>query len=296
MHNCLLDTFLVVAEERSFSKAAAKLYITPSAVSQKMSELEAELGVPLFVRSSQGISLTEQGIILRREGLAYVAQGKQIRKLLLAVENSKHTITVGTSPLEKCRALFDLWMKYSVQHPDDRIILSNIDTSSEIPSDIDIIESVCDEDAWQKNWDFIEVGTTALCVALDRAHPLSKKDKLTIDDLRQRPLVIINRERNNHVVAEVCEKLRQSDIELIFRPDLGANVIWECSSKHYSILIPECWHDVVFDVDFKMLDWDYTMPYGIFYRKKPSSAANRFISFAASECAEADYLSRYTPV
>ena len=51
-------TFLTVARERSFLKAAQKLRITQSAVSQKMSALEASLGVKLFDRSTRPLSFT----------------------------------------------------------------------------------------------------------------------------------------------------------------------------------------------------------------------------------------------
>lgn len=53
-------TFLTVARERSFLKAAQKLHITQSAVSQKMSALEASLGVKLFDRSTRPLSFTTQ--------------------------------------------------------------------------------------------------------------------------------------------------------------------------------------------------------------------------------------------
>ncbi|WP_136683971.1 LysR family transcriptional regulator [Falsirhodobacter xinxiangensis] len=48
-----LRTLLAIAEQGSFSKAAAHLNLTPSAVSQQMQSLEVEVGVPLFDRSSR---------------------------------------------------------------------------------------------------------------------------------------------------------------------------------------------------------------------------------------------------
>lgn len=48
MYNHQLDTFIQVAEVGSFSKAAAALYITPTAVIKQMNLLEATVGVPLL--------------------------------------------------------------------------------------------------------------------------------------------------------------------------------------------------------------------------------------------------------
>lgn len=59
-----LQVFVAVAQERSFSRAAARLHRTQPAVSQAVKRLEAELDERLFDRSSQGGRLTEAGEIL----------------------------------------------------------------------------------------------------------------------------------------------------------------------------------------------------------------------------------------
>jgi DNA-binding transcriptional LysR family regulator len=52
---------LSVARERSFTKAAARLNISQSAVSEQVRMLEGEIGFPLFRRTSRGIDVTERG-------------------------------------------------------------------------------------------------------------------------------------------------------------------------------------------------------------------------------------------
>jgi DNA-binding transcriptional LysR family regulator len=53
--------FVAVAEARSFSEAARRLGISPSAVSQAVRTLEERLGTPLFRRSTRSLSLTDVG-------------------------------------------------------------------------------------------------------------------------------------------------------------------------------------------------------------------------------------------
>jgi DNA-binding transcriptional LysR family regulator len=60
-----LETFVAVAEERSFSRAAARLHRTQPAVSQAIAKLEQELGEILFERSSRDGTLTDAGEVLR---------------------------------------------------------------------------------------------------------------------------------------------------------------------------------------------------------------------------------------
>lgn len=58
-----LRYFLSVADNRSFVSAAANLYISRQAVSKAISQLEAELGVELFVRDPSGAFLTPTGVL-----------------------------------------------------------------------------------------------------------------------------------------------------------------------------------------------------------------------------------------
>ena len=60
-----LRVFLMVASERSFSRAATKLHRTQPAVSQAIRRLEEEVGERLFDRSSKDGTLTEAGRVLR---------------------------------------------------------------------------------------------------------------------------------------------------------------------------------------------------------------------------------------
>ena len=60
-----LKTLLAVVEYRNFTKAAQQLSLTQPAVSHHISQLEQELGVPLFVRGKGGLKLTEEGNICR---------------------------------------------------------------------------------------------------------------------------------------------------------------------------------------------------------------------------------------
>jgi DNA-binding transcriptional LysR family regulator len=56
-----IEAFLAVARHRKFSKAAAELGMTPSAVSQAIRTLEARVGAPLFIRTTRSVGLTEAG-------------------------------------------------------------------------------------------------------------------------------------------------------------------------------------------------------------------------------------------
>ncbi len=60
-----LSAFLIVAEERSFTRAARRLGVTPSAVSHSMRELEEAIGVRLLSRTTRSVAPTDAGEHLR---------------------------------------------------------------------------------------------------------------------------------------------------------------------------------------------------------------------------------------
>ena len=64
-----LKYFLKVAETLNFSEASRKLYITQSTLSQQISHLEQEIGLPLFERNSHEVYLTEAGKELDRKSV-----------------------------------------------------------------------------------------------------------------------------------------------------------------------------------------------------------------------------------
>src|SRR5271154_2041138 len=56
-----VESFLSVAQHRSFRRAAAELGVTPSAISQAVRTLEARIGAALFIRTTRSVGLTEAG-------------------------------------------------------------------------------------------------------------------------------------------------------------------------------------------------------------------------------------------
>jgi len=77
-----LETFLAVAEERSFSRAATRLHRTQPAVSQVIRKLEEAVGETLFDRAARDGSLTASGVLLRDYALRLLALRREASSAL----------------------------------------------------------------------------------------------------------------------------------------------------------------------------------------------------------------------
>lgn len=94
-----IQYIITLAEEGSFSKAAKKLYVTQPSISQLIKNMESQLGMPLFDRSSTPIRLTTVG-------QAYYDAAKKIQSTERELENrvfeinelKTGTLTIGTTP------------------------------------------------------------------------------------------------------------------------------------------------------------------------------------------------------
>lgn len=88
-----IDTFCTVAAEESFVKAAKKLGVSPSAVSQSIRSLEERLNTQLFVRTTRSVRLTEDGDRL----LAQVRPA--LEGIRLAMDSAQRARSIGYPPL-----------------------------------------------------------------------------------------------------------------------------------------------------------------------------------------------------
>ena len=76
----VLNYFLAVAREENFTKAANVLHITQPTLSRQISDLEDELGVKLFIRSSHNIILTEEGMMLKRRAQEMLSLAEKTKR------------------------------------------------------------------------------------------------------------------------------------------------------------------------------------------------------------------------
>jgi len=94
------EAFLVVAEELHFARAAARLHVAPSALSQQIRRLEAELGAPLFRRSSRRVELTAAGRALQERApgvLEAIAEAGRSTRAAAAGQEGRLTVAFAGS-------------------------------------------------------------------------------------------------------------------------------------------------------------------------------------------------------
>mgnify|MGYP004557165619 FL=1 len=114
----VLNYFLAVAREENFTRAAEQLHITQPTLSRQIADLEAELGVKLFTRSNHSITLTEDGMLLKRRAQEILALADKTRRdFLNKEENLEGTILIGSGEFLSTRILTDCIAAFRRKYP-----------------------------------------------------------------------------------------------------------------------------------------------------------------------------------
>ena len=107
--------FMEVASCLSFTEAARRLYVSQQVVSKQVGLLEDELGVKLFCRSKHRITLTAEGLLLKRRGQEITELAERTtREVSRSSENLMGEIAIGCAEASSISVLAGL-MNYFLQ-------------------------------------------------------------------------------------------------------------------------------------------------------------------------------------
>ena len=110
MDTKIIEYVIAIAEEKSLSKAAERLYLSQPALSQRLKKLEDELGTPLFVRGKDGLSITDAGRIYVNGGHSILQIKREALKKLTSMNprQAKNTLrfACATSSAIECIPTF----------------------------------------------------------------------------------------------------------------------------------------------------------------------------------------------
>lgn len=208
--------FTEVATNLSFSKAAAVLFISQPAVSKHIKKLESEIGLPLFVRKGNTISLTSSGEkLLEYLQKAKIIQG-QIESDIQIIKNqlkARGELNIGASTTLSLYVLPKILSSFHKKYPNISILLVNRNSENILKSlldkeiDIAIIEDHHKINAVQYER-FMDDEIIPVCTK----HSPYGEAEITPEELKNIPIVI--RERGSGTLAVLTKKLESKKIKL----------------------------------------------------------------------------------
>ena len=289
-----LQYMLKVAEEKSFSKAAQKLYIAQPSLSQYIQKLEQQLGVQLFDRSTVPLKLTFAGELYVRTAKQILDLKDQLLQQMTDVASlKKGRLIIGLSPFRSTYVMPKVLPKFREKFPGIEVIFVE-GTSSELEdlaikgsTDITIMTLPIREDIF--NYEPIakeEIlvalpANQALCKSSSKSDSSKNRSSVNLKELKDEPFVLLK----SH------QKLHQIAISLCHQCGFKPNIILESESIEAAHALATAGMGVTFVPDTLLSLYDgYDKPFYFSIQDlKPTRAMvvayrkDRYLSGAAKE-------------
>lgn len=189
----VLKYFLTVAREESITKGAEILHITQPTLSRQLMQLEEELGVQLFIRGKSKITLTDEGMLLRRRAEEIVELvGRTEREFDEHDNLIGGEIFIGAGETNAMHVLADLIRNFNKEYPQVKYNLYS-GNADDIKERIDrglIDIGLLTEPVNIEKYDFIRLHNKEIWgVLMQKDSPLAKKEYLKSEDLIDMPII-----------------------------------------------------------------------------------------------------------
>jgi len=188
-----LRYFLAVAEELRFARAAEKLHIEQSPLSRAIKELEEELGVVLFARTTRSTRLTHAGTLFLEHVRRVLAALEQARDSVKAAANGFHgqlrvAMSDGITP-SRLPALLALCRQ---EEPEVEIRFFEVPLSQQIKGLHDDLYDVgfAQSDEVGDGIVAVPAWSDALMVAVPARHPLLAHKRIPLDELLRYGVIV----------------------------------------------------------------------------------------------------------
>jgi len=191
-----MEYIVNVANERSITKAAEKLFISPSGMSQSITQLENELGIKIFNRSKQGVTPTFEGNIVISKAIILLKTIKEIKNDINHYKNTNQNhMKILTAPtfsyiLQETLIGFnsknkDVTFEFKEDNPSK--IIQNFNKEN---YDFALVPATKEELKKEKNICYEHITRGHYCIAVGKKSPFYSLEFVTPKDLANSKIVL----------------------------------------------------------------------------------------------------------
>jgi DNA-binding transcriptional LysR family regulator len=210
-----LETFVAVVELGSFSQAAKRLHVSQPSVTARVQRLEERLRTPLLRRTTRTVEPTKDGVRLYEKSTQALRDLKVlVTEFLATADRGGHRVVVAATPMIAATTLPRLIHAYRQRYPDVLVKLLDLqyrDVVDQVRSGVaDLAVIAFDGDSAKLGFQML--ADEALLLVVPAKHPLARLDEVTLDQLVQFPLMILDRYTN--LRSKIEEECRQRGLRI----------------------------------------------------------------------------------
>ncbi|MDY3989621.1 MAG: LysR family transcriptional regulator [Massilioclostridium sp.] len=213
----VLQYFLAVAREESITRAAETLHMTQPPLSRQLKDLENEVGKQLLIRGSKKVTLTEDGMLLRKRAEEMIALMEKTKsELSSSDENISGEIYMGSGETEAVSTIAKVAKNLQKDHPFIRYHIYSGDAEHIIDRlDKGLIDfGLLVEPVDIAKYDYIRLPVKDTWgVLMRKDSPLAEKESICAEDLWDKPLILSHQTTiSNEMFAWLRKDISQLNI------------------------------------------------------------------------------------
>ena len=187
-----MKTLLAVVEQGSFTRAAEALSLTPPAVSHHISQLEDELGVPLFVRDRGRLKLTPEGEIAVKYAKRLTAIYGNLLSELQYAQNHVTQLKVGITHTSESNLTPEVLAKCSSLNSNLKITIltDTINNLYDMLGNSEIDLAIVEGAQHNPSFGSLMLDTDYLVCVMSNNNPLARRAMVTLADLKKERMIL----------------------------------------------------------------------------------------------------------
>lgn len=206
-----LEYFLAVAREQNITRAAEFLHLTQPTLSRQMADLEAEFGKQLLIRGKRKVTLTQDGVLLRKRAEEIVGLAERTISEMKNTDNSlAGNIYIGSGESMSIKNVIRIAKTLQDLHPGVHFHMISGDTT-------DLIERldkglfdfcILYGDIDRSKYEYLVLPYQEVWgILMQKTSPFAAKDAISADDLTKMPLIVSRQMENyKNFVKQISKK------------------------------------------------------------------------------------------
>jgi DNA-binding transcriptional LysR family regulator len=218
----------MIAEEASFTKAAARLGVAQPWLSVRVRKLEEQLGFLLFLRNTRNVTLTDRGAEFLQAARSVMAamEGAEALALQLRRRDEKR-LRIGVPPYsDQIRERRQLIDRYTREYR-DVVVELEVGWSPSLLARVrsgDLDVAFVMGRAESNDLESIPLCTIKLDLLMSRNNPLANQDMIALHQLAGRPIALLSRATHPSLIDELSMPLIKAGARLVQIPEINDNL------------------------------------------------------------------------
>ncbi len=244
----VLESFIIVAEQNSFTRASEILGYSQSAISTQIKQLENMIGTPLFERINHTVKLTAKGQEVLKLSHKMLLLSEEMKSVSKPTENLSGTIRIAMAE-SLCHHLFwDNYAEFHKKYPGITLEVISARTEEMFEmgrkNEVDMIYTL-DKHLYENNYITVEDHVCKTHFVASPRNPLCQMNHLTISDIMEYPLILTEKGMSyRNILEERLSKehlsphpfLEIGDTSLIchlIKEDMGISFLPDYTTEKY---------------------------------------------------------------